>query len=149
MTESPGADRRSVAVPLILIALLGGVYAVLSRVALNGFPFSGDEYACFLQAEIFARGLLHAPAPPHPELLRVDHVVMDAWVRAKYPPGTSALLALGIRAGAPWLVTPLEGVVALVAMWRTARAHFGDRAAMISTLVLGLSPLFAFQAATF
>lgn len=142
-------DRRSVAVPLILIALLGGVYAVLSRVALNGFPFSGDEYACFLQAEIFARGLLHVPAPPHPELLRVDHVVMDAWVRAKYPPGTSALLALGIRAGAPWLVTPLEAVIALVAIWRTTLAHLGSRAGVMAIVVMGLSPLFVFQAATF
>ena len=39
------------------------------------------------------------------------------------------MLALGIRAGAPWLVTPLEGVVALVAVWRTTLAHLGSRAA--------------------
>jgi 4-amino-4-deoxy-L-arabinose transferase-like glycosyltransferase len=134
---------------VVVIALLGVVYALLSKVVLRGFPFSGDEYSCLLQAELFARGLFHSPAPPHPELLRVDHVVMDAWVRTKYPPGTSALLALGVRVGAPWLVTPIEAVIALVAMWHTARAHFGERAAMISTWVLGLSPLFAFQAATF
>ena len=134
---------------VIAIALLGAVYAFLSKVVLQGFPFSGDEYSCLFQAELFARGLFHSPAPPHPELLRVDHVVMDAWVRTKYPPGTSALLAMGVRAGAPWLVTPIEAVIALVAMWRAARAHFGERAAMISTVVLGLSPLFAFQAATF
>jgi 4-amino-4-deoxy-L-arabinose transferase-like glycosyltransferase len=134
---------------VLLIALLGVVYALLSRVALNGFPFSGDEYSCVLQAELFARGLLHAPAPPHPELLRVDHVVVDAWVRSKYPPGTAAMLALGVRAGAPWLVTPLEGVVALVAVWRTTLAHLGPRAALLAIVSMGLSPLFAFQAATF
>lgn len=149
MIESPARDRGSLAVPVLLIALLGVVYAVLARVALDAFPFSGDEYAYFLQAELFARGLLHAPAPPHPELLRVDHVVMDAWVRAKYPPGTSALLALGIRAGAPWLVTPIEGIIALVALWRTTLAHLGSRAALMAIVVMGLSPLFAFQAATF
>ena len=137
------------ATPILVIALFGVVYAVLARVALRAFPFSGDEYSCFLQAELFARGLLHAPAPPHPELLRVDHVVMDAWVRTKYPPGTSALLALGVRAGAAWLVTPLEAVVALVAVWRTTRAHLGPGAGLLGVVVLGLSPLFAFQASTF
>ncbi len=149
MNQRRGTDPGSAAAPIVLIALFGVVYAVLARVALRAFPFSGDEYSCFLQAELFARGLLHAPSPPHPELLRVDHVVMDAWVRSKYPPGTSAMLALGIQAGAPWLVTPLEGVIALVAVWRTTLAHLGTRAATMAIVVLGLSPLFAFQAATF
>ncbi len=134
---------------LLLIALLGVVYAVLARVALRGFPFSGDEYSALLQAEIFARGLLHAPAPPHPELLRVDHVVMDAWVRSKYPPGASALIALGVRAGVPWLVTPIEAVVALLATWWTTRVHLGERAGLLAVVVMGLAPLFAFQAATY
>jgi len=144
-----GHDEDRATGAIVVIALLGIVYALLSRVALHAFPFSGDEYSCVFQAELFARGLFHAPAPPHAELLRVDHVVTDAWVRTKYPPGTSALLALGVRAGAAWLVTPIEAVVALVATWRTTRAHLGGRAAMISLVVLGLSPLFAFQAATF
>ncbi len=134
---------------LALIAGFGVVYAVLSRVALRGFPYSGDEYSCFLQAELFARGLLRAPAPAHAELLRVDHVVIDSWVRSKYPPGTAALIALGIRAGAPWMVTPIEGVVALLAVWRTSLAHFGARSALIAVVTLGLAPLFALQAATY
>jgi Dolichyl-phosphate-mannose-protein mannosyltransferase len=149
MSGSPGRSSESAATPLLLIALFGVVYAVLARFALRAFPFSGDEYSCMVQAELFARGLLHAPSPPHPELLRVDHVVMDALVRTKYPPGTSALLALGVRAGAAWLVTPLEAVVALLALWQTTRAHLGSRHALMAIVVVGLSPLFAFQAATF
>jgi hypothetical protein len=140
-----GGERGS----LLLIAFLGLVYAILALVALRAFPFSGDEYSAFLQAELFARGLLHAPAPPHAELLRVDHVLMDPWVRSKYPPGTSALLALGLRAGVPWLVMPIAGVVALLAVWRTTQAHLGPTAARMAIIVLGLSPLFAFQAATY
>src|SRR5271165_3947439 len=96
----------------MLIGALGVLYALLARMALHAFPFSGDEYSYLLQAELFARGLLRAPAPPHADLLRVDHVVIDEWVRSKYPPGTSALLALGVLAGAPWIVTPIEGVIA-------------------------------------
>jgi 4-amino-4-deoxy-L-arabinose transferase-like glycosyltransferase len=135
--------------PVALIAAFGVVYALLSRVALRGFPYSGDEYSCFLQAELFARGLLRAPAPLHAELLRVDHVVVDTWVRSKYPPGAAALLAIGIRAGVPWLVTPIEGVVTLVAVWRTTLAHVGARSALIAVVALGICPLFALQAATY
>ncbi len=150
MSGAPGRDEEgSTLAPLLLIALLGIGYAVLARVALRSFPYSGDEYSGYLQAELFARGLLRAPAPPHPELLRVDHVVIDEWVRSKYPPGASALLALGVRAGLPWLVTPVEGVVALAAVWRTTLAHLGSRAALLAVVVLGIAPLFAFQAASF
>ena len=134
---------------LTLVAALGTVYAIFAQAALHGFPFSGDEYSYFLQAELFARGMLHAPTPAHPELLRVDHVILSPWVCSKYPPGTSALLALGVRLGAPWLVTPLEGIVALLAMRTAARRLLDERAAFVAVAVLGGAPLFAFQAASF
>jgi hypothetical protein len=134
---------------LLLVALLGVFYAVFARVALHAFPFSGDEYSYVLQAELFARGRLHAPAPPHADLLRVDHVIIDEWVRSKYPPGTSALLAIGVRLGAPWLVTPLEAVVALLAMAVAARRVLGERHVLTAVALLGAAPLFAFQAASF
>jgi hypothetical protein len=134
---------------LILLAFFGVVYALVSRFALRAFPFSGDEYSSLLQARIFARGVLRVPAPAHADLLQVDHVVMDAWVRSKYPPGTSALLALGVRAGAAWLVTPLEAVIALALTWYAARAVLEHRAALAVAVMLGAAPLFAFQAATF
>ena len=89
------------------------------------------------------------PAPLHADLLQVDHVVMDAWVRSKYPPGTSALLAVGVRAGVAWLVTPVEAMIALGATWFAARAFLGRRSALAAVAILGAAPLFAFQAATF
>src|SRR5271167_4364787 len=78
MGRQAGASPWSAAV---MIAGFGVVYALVALFALRAFPFSGDEYATYLQAELFARGLLHAPAPAHPELLRVDHVILDGWVR--------------------------------------------------------------------
>jgi hypothetical protein len=131
------------------VTLFGVFYAVFARVALHGFPFSGDEYSYLLQAQLFARGVLHAPAPAHPELLRIDHVILQPWVCSKYPPGTSALLALGVLGGAPWLVTPLEGVVALAAMAVAARRLLEPRAALLAVAMLGAAPLFAFQAASY
>jgi hypothetical protein len=134
---------------VVLVGCLGLLYALFARIALHGFPFSGDEYSYLLQAELFARGQLHAPAPLHPELLRVDHVIIDQWVRSKYPPGTSALLSLGLRCGVPWLVTPIEGVVTLFAMASAARRVLGPRNALLAVALLGAAPLFAFNAASF
>ena len=141
--------RRSMLLLGLMVGLFGVFYAVFARVALHAFPFSGDEYSYVLQAELFARGLLHAPTPAHPELLRVDHVLSQPWVCSKYPPGTSALLALGVRAGVPWLVTPLEGLVALLAMASAARRVLGPRDTLVAVALVGAAPLFAFQAASF
>ena len=141
--------RRSMLLLGLMVGLFGVFYAVFARVALHAFPFSGDEYSYVLQAELFARGLLHAPTPAHPELLRVDHVLSEPWVCSKYPPGTSALLALGVRAGVPWLVTPLEGLVALLAMASAARRVLGPRDTLVAVALVGAAPLFAFQAASF
>ena len=134
----------------LLIAGFGAAYAALALFAFDAFPYSGDEYSVLLQAEAFGRGVLHGVAPPHAaELMRVDHVVIDEWVRSKYPPGASALLALGVRAGLPWLVAPLEGVVTLALMAWTARRELGAAASWITLLVLGFAPLFVFHASTF
>ena len=95
----PLADSTLLAV-VILIAC-GAMYALVARFALDGFPYSGDEYSLFLQGDLFAHGLIKAPAPAHADWLRVDHVIIDDWVHSKYPPGAAALLALGIRAGVP------------------------------------------------
>jgi hypothetical protein len=141
--------RRGVLALAALVAFLGVFYAAFARLALHAFPFSGDEYSYFLQAELFARGLLHAPTPAHAELLRVDHVLLEPWVCSKYPPGTSALLAIGVRYGVPWLVTPVEGVITLVAMAFAARRLLPERAALMAVAMLGAAPLIAFQAASF
>jgi hypothetical protein len=145
---SPGiADSTLLAVAILLGC--GALYAAIARLALHAFPYSGDEYSIFLQAELFARGLLKAPAPAHASWLRIDHVIIDNWVHSKYPPGGAALLALGVRAGLAWLVTPMEGVMALAVVWLTTRRILGARPALIALLTLGLSPLFAFNAASF
>jgi 4-amino-4-deoxy-L-arabinose transferase-like glycosyltransferase len=141
------ADRTALA--LVLIAGFGAMYALIAWFALDRFPYSGDEYSLVLQGELFARGLWKAAAPPHIEWLRVDHVMIDGWVRSKYPPGASALLALGARHGAAWLVTPIEAMIALTVVWHTTRRLLGRREALVALIVLGLAPLFAFQAASF
>jgi len=133
----------------LVIVLAGVFYALLARFALEGYPYSGDEYSTVLQAEGFARGVLEAPAPPFADWVMVDHVVMDRFVRSKYPPGAAALLAPGVRAGVPWLVTPLEGMLALLVFWLAARRVLDGRRAFLAVAFLAAMPLFAYQAATY
>jgi len=134
---------------LAIVTACGVVYTLIARLALDAFPYSGDEYSVVLQAELFARGILKAAAPPHAEWLRVDHVIIDQWVHSKYPPGAAALFALGVRAGVPWIVTPIEGVVTLITVWLTTKRLLGARSGLIALLALGLAPLFVFEAASF
>jgi Dolichyl-phosphate-mannose-protein mannosyltransferase len=147
-----GDDRSladSTVLALAIIGVLGVLYALLARFALDGFPYSGDEYSLSLQGELFGRGMLKAPAPAHLEWLGVDHVVIDSWIRSKYPPGASALLGIGYHYGAAWLVTPLEGVVTLLLVWHATRRLLGPRPALVALIALGIAPLFMFLAASF
>lgn len=153
MTAKPPARPTSaidgVALPLALIAVLGAIYALLALHAFDRFPYSGDEYSMALQGELFARGLLGAPAPAHAGWLRIDHVLIDELVRSKYPPGAPFLLGLGERHGVAWLVTPIEGVIGLVLVWLTVRRLLGARQALVALIATGLAPLYAFEAASF
>jgi 4-amino-4-deoxy-L-arabinose transferase-like glycosyltransferase len=146
------ARARSIAgvsAVVLLLAAFGVLYACVARYTLDAFPFAGDEYSVVLQAKLFAHGMLRVPAPPHAEWLGVDHVVIDDWVRSKYPPGLATLLAIGERLGAIWIVNPLLGVATLVIVWRTIRRALGEKPALVGLIALGLAPLFAFHAASF
>lgn len=131
-----------------LIVGFAVLYAVLARFALRAFPYSGDEYSVALQAQLFAHGHLKAPAPEHAAWLRIDHVVIDQFVRSKYPIGGPALLSLGARCGAMWLINPLAGALALSVLWWSVRRVLGARPALVAMVVLGVAPLFAFDAAS-
>lgn len=139
----------SVALALGLTAVFAAIYAVVARYALDAFPYSGDEYSLVLQSELFAKGLLKVAAPEHVQWLRIDHVVIDQFVRSKYPPGGPALLAIGVRHGYAWLVTPLEGGITLAIVWHTVRRVLGARPALVALVTLGAAPLFMFDAASF
>jgi len=126
------------------------VYLVLARVGLQAYPLSGDEYSYRLQGEIFARGRLSMPAPAaHARHFEVDHVLLSPTLRSKYPPGWPALLSVGARAGASWIVNPVLGALTLLALFGAARRLYGAGPAFVAVLLLGCSPFFAYNAASY
>ena len=134
---------------LLVTCAFGILYACVARYVLHAFPFAGDEYSVVLQSQLFAHGAIRAPAPAHPEWLEVDHVILDPWVRSKYPPGMAALLAVGEHFGASWIINPLLGVATLLVVWPLIRRTLGEASGLAGLVALALSPLFAFHAASF
>src|ERR1700722_3515411 len=147
--SKPPVSVAAVRWALGLFVGFGALYAAVGRYALEAFPYAGDEFSTALQARLFAHGMIRAPAPEHIEWLGVDHVAIGSWVRSKYPPGTAALLAVGERFNAIWIVNPLLAVATLAIFSSTARRWLGEGPALAGLVALGLAPLFAFHAASF
>ncbi|HEV8218226.1 MAG TPA: hypothetical protein VGP95_20390, partial [Gemmatimonadaceae bacterium] len=111
------------------IAVLVGVFAFgffwWVWGAWRPLPAGSDESAYLLQAKIFASGQVVADPRPFPEFFWQYHVFVDPVLAAKYPPGHSALLALGELFRAPWVIPLFAAAISsallflLTARWST------------------------------
>lgn len=84
---------------------------------LDGLPHFQDDFSYLLRARWLLTGHLDRPAPPaelrpHFDLPFV-FCVNDRWL-SQYPIGWPLLLALGAALGAPWLVAPACGALAIL-----------------------------------
>jgi 4-amino-4-deoxy-L-arabinose transferase-like glycosyltransferase len=117
---------------------------------LRDFPNSADEYAYVVSAECFARGRLSVPSPEPARFFDYTHCVNDGRFYGKYPPGWPALLAVGVKAGAPWLVNPLIGAITLLALYALGCRLFPEtRAADFALLGLLANPFFLFNSGSY
>ena len=114
-----------------------------------GRGFTGDEMAMTWHARMLLAGHLAIPAPAHPEFFNtVSVLVRDGRWYSQYPIGGPALLALGLRVGAIWLVNPLLLGIAAWQLYRFARRAFGEATARAATLTFALSPFVLVLGAT-
>jgi hypothetical protein len=124
-----------------------GVYALVASRVFSRVPISIDELVQLIQARTFATGRLWQPASPTPEFYSILNVV-DAAGRyyGQFPAGGPGMLALGVLAGAPWLVGPLCGAISVGAYWsylRTVEVRHG--VAVGAVLLFALAPFAAFM----
>ncbi|MFQ5857029.1 MAG: ArnT family glycosyltransferase [Anaerolineae bacterium] len=140
----PGA----VAAVLIAASFLFTLY--IAVIPYNGMPHILDSIAYYFQAKIFARGWLSAPSPPDIEVLGVPFVIdyKGHWF-AKYPPGTSLLISLGMILKVPWLIGPLLGAGSLIGIYRIAIRLYDRRVAILAVLLGALSPFHSFITGTY
>lgn len=151
---SPDRQRETrVPGPLLAVAVALFVFVVAGAISTYAFtraPHVQDSIAQLFQARIFASGRAWAPLPASPEFLSLEFLVEDGgrWY-GQYPPGHAALLALGLLAGAPWLVNPLLGAFSALVVYAIARAAYGGRVAAMSAVLFGLSPFVWFMSGEF
>ena len=113
-------------------------------------PHLIDEIAQLLHARAFAAGRLALPAPEFQQAFLTSHTwVADAGWISQYPPGHTALLAIGLLAGAEWLVDPVLGGLGTVFVFLTARGLYGRRVARAAAFLWAVSAWVMFMSASY
>ena len=120
----------------LMIAPILFTFAIAAHVAirvLERAPHVQDSVTYLFQAQTLARGRLTAPAPPLAEAEATPHFAQEfllvrhgRWF-GKYTPGYPAVLALGVLAGAPWLVNPMLAALAVAVMFPLSKELTGHR----------------------
>lgn len=144
--QTMGIDR----VVLMAAVFVTVLSATLSIFSYQRHPHIGDEVSYLYQARYLATGALTMPVPPVLDAFNLDLFDFDAtrWY-ASAPPGWPVILAVGVRAGAAWLVNPLLAGVCVVLTWVLVRRLYDERTARISALLLAASPWHSLVGMTF
>ena len=123
---------------------------LLNTVSYQRFPHLEDEVANLYQARYFAQGMLTMPVPPVVEAFEIDLMAYEEtrWYSA-LPAGWPALLSVGVRLGAPWLVNPCLAAVNLLLVSILLESLYDRRVARLAVLLLAVSPWHLFMAMNF
>jgi len=144
---SAWADRHVMLFGLVLGGASLVLYAVVASRVFSRVPISIDELVQLVQARTFAAGRLWQPASATPEFYSVLNVVdADGRYYGQFPPGGPAMLSLGVLVGAPWLVGPVCGAVAVAAFWSFVRVVEPRREVAVgATLLFAVAPFAVFM----
>jgi hypothetical protein len=126
---------RSAALGFALAAVLLSIR--ISIQVYERLPHIEDEFAFLWQAHVMAEGEIAKETPPLASSFIVPFVIDHEGQRfGKYPPGWPALLSIGVRLGAPWLIQALlwGGVV-----WLTFRLGEKLSSPIVGLLAAGLT----------
>jgi hypothetical protein len=144
-------SRKLVVSAVFFIEALFVYFIVTQR-----YPISGDDYSYLYQAKLFAAGKLWAQDPVYDPSLPFHDCLETYCFRddqghrfSKYAPGWPAILALGVRLGAPWLVNPLLGAVLVFLMLEYTEQRFGKEHVRIVALLVTLCFFLCYYAASF
>src|SRR6058998_2188307 len=115
------------------------VYFVMAQ----RLPMTADDYSYLYQAKLFASGKLYAEDPIYDPSLPFYDCIETYCLRddqghrfSKYPPGWPALLAVGVKLRAPWLVDPLLGALLVFLILRYTERQMGKKLESTTGLLL-------------
>jgi hypothetical protein len=133
--------RMSLGAAACVVGLAGFVALMAFKVFYYAdVPMTGDGASSLFQAYILAQGHLKLPSPEFPDFFTGTGIQVYGGWYAMYPPAHAALLALGVRLGAPWLIGPLSGAVTAALVWLIGARWFGRRCATVAAGLLMTSP---------
>lgn len=142
----PRLDRFALRAALWVALVATG----LSLIVYERHPHIPDEIAYIYHARYFAEGAASMPLPPVAEAFKLDLMTYEAarWY-SPVPPGWPAVLAVGERLGAGWLVNPVLAGIAVLLSYLLVWFVFDRRTARITVLLLCVSPWFLFMGMSF
>ena len=149
-TREPAWSRHA---PVIACLLATASFALSVSVA-DGIAgrrsMQIDEVAQTMQARTFADGRLTADTPAPLEFFATQHMLYTPrGTFSQFPPGGPAAIALGILAGAEWLVGPAFALLALLAWGAWLRTTGEPRGtALLAFALVALSPFAFFMGGT-
>jgi hypothetical protein len=137
----------------LALLVAGASFTATLTVALvqfHGEPHILDASAYYFQAKIFASGRLAATPPDNLAAFQGPFMIAGAgrWF-AQYAPGTSALLALGMIFGVPWIVEPLLGTLALWGIYRLGKLLYNGPTGLLALVLGALSGFYIYLAASY
>lgn len=142
----PSLDKFSLIAALWIVLLAAG----LSFFVYESHPHVPDETQYLFQAKYFAAGKISVNAPPVPEAFSMYMVPQnEAGWYSIFPPGWSALLAIGIILNAVWLVNPLLAGICVLLAYLFFQELYTRKFARFGVLLLCCSPWFVFMAMSF
>jgi hypothetical protein len=126
------------------------ISSLLAWTVFDRVPHVADSVGYLFQAKYFASGALFLPPPPDAAAFEVEKVVNDGsrWWNYGFP-GWPAVLALGVVAGAPWIVNPLLAGLTVVLAYALLCSLYNRPLALCVISLLGFSPWFLFMSASF
>ncbi|TNE46545.1 MAG: hypothetical protein EP343_23365 [Deltaproteobacteria bacterium] len=133
----------------ILTLFVVSVLAVWWFVLLGGTPITDDENTYRFIAQTLNQGQVINPLPADSRFFYNNFVVFNSngWF-GKYPIGFPALLAIGERVHAAFLINPLLSCLSLVLTYQIGVRMFSKNIAALGVVFLLLSPHFVFTSAT-
>ncbi len=149
LADVPAAPSRRIPWPVFagaaFVFLFSAAYNVL---VFDRVPHIHDEIVYLFQAKIFLSGHFSAPLPPLPESFDFPHLVNVGRWYSIYPPGFPFLLAGGLLLGAPWLINPLLGALAVFLLYFLGLELYGRREGTIAAVLGSLSIWLLLMSAT-
>jgi Dolichyl-phosphate-mannose-protein mannosyltransferase len=123
----------------------------VGRIVLLDFPNSADEYVYLYQARMLAAGRLWHATVAAPDLFAFNYIVQEPGrTFGSFPPGWPLALSLAMDLRLQvWLVNPLLGTLTLGLVWTLGARLYEARIGVIAAALVGVSPFFAFNAASY